>query len=85
MTLKIETSIGAGKTVIRLFGEIKSRHIELIEAKMNQRDDQIALDLGQVDLVDVNVVRFLAACEANGIKLLHCPRYVREWITQEQE
>jgi hypothetical protein len=30
--------------------------------------------------VDRETVRFLAACEARGIKLANCPSYVREWI-----
>jgi hypothetical protein len=33
-----------------------------------------------VRLVDREAVRFLAACEARGIQLKHCPSYVREWI-----
>ena len=85
MTFKIEKSSRAGKTTIRLFGEIKSEHIDLIEAEMNDRGYQIVLDLGEVGLVDVNVVRFLAACETECIQLLHCSRYVREWMTREQE
>jgi len=38
------------------------------------------LDLEEVRLVDREVVRFLAACEARGISLRNCPSYVREWI-----
>ncbi len=42
-------------------------------------------DLDGVTLVDVEVVRFLGACEADGIELLHCSRYIREWILREQD
>jgi hypothetical protein len=36
-----------------------------------------------VTVVDVGVVRFLGQCEREGIGLLHCPPYVREWISRE--
>ncbi len=33
-----------------------------------------------VMLVDRDAVRFLSACEAEGVRFLHCPPYRREWI-----
>jgi hypothetical protein len=33
-----------------------------------------------VRLVDREAVRFLASCEARGIRLTSCPPYIREWI-----
>ncbi|MGH7600762.1 MAG: hypothetical protein ACREOI_30775 [bacterium] len=45
----------------------------------------IVLDLKQVQLVDQDTVRFLARCEAVGIKLENCPAYIREWIARERE
>ncbi len=40
----------------------------------------ITLDLEEVRLVAREVIRFLADCEARGIKLKNCPSYVREWM-----
>jgi hypothetical protein len=45
---------------------------------------RILLDLAEVTLVDVEVVRFLSECEDGGIVLVHCPPYVREWILRER-
>jgi hypothetical protein len=45
---------------------------------------QVVLDLEDVKLVDRDVVRFLAVCEAEGIRLEHCSSYIREWIIQER-
>jgi hypothetical protein len=45
---------------------------------------RILLDLGEVTLVDVEVVRFLSDCENEGVVLVHCPPYVREWILRER-
>jgi hypothetical protein len=41
------------------------------------------LDLYEVVLVDVDVVRFFNACVSRRIVLLHCPLYVREWMARE--
>jgi hypothetical protein len=45
---------------------------------------RLVLDLDEVMLVDVVVVRFLIACEAEGIELLHCAPYIREWMSKER-
>ncbi len=39
----------------------------------------------EATLVDRAVVQFLAAREGEGVELLNCPRYIREWITKERE
>lgn len=46
---------------------------------------RVVLDLGEVTIVDADVVRFLMACEAEGIEFLHCPPFIREWILGEQD
>jgi hypothetical protein len=48
---------------------------------MKDRLFHTVLDLSEVSLVDVHVVRFLGTCQAEGVQLLHCSRYIREWIT----
>jgi hypothetical protein len=40
--------------------------------------------LEEVTLVDVEVVRFLGNCEAQGTKLANFSPYIREWIFREQ-
>ena len=42
------------------------------------------LDLTDVDLVDIAVVQFLISCEDEGVELMQCPPYVREWMTRER-
>src|SRR6202051_691431 len=44
-----------------------------------------ALQLKEVTLADAEVVRFLSACESEGIHLQHCLAYIREWIVRERE
>jgi hypothetical protein len=42
------------------------------------------LDLTDVNLVDIAVVRFLIRCEDEDVELMGCPPYVREWMTRER-
>jgi hypothetical protein len=42
------------------------------------------LDLAEVTLVDIAAVQFLVRCENEGVELVHCPPYVREWIIRER-
>ena len=44
----------------------------------------VKLDLSEVTLVDVDVVRFFGDQERQGIELVKCSPYVREWIQREQ-
>jgi hypothetical protein len=41
---------------------------------------RLILDLKEVRLVEAEAVEYLAGCEDAGIRLRHCPAYVREWI-----
>jgi hypothetical protein len=40
--------------------------------------------LDEVTLVDVWGVRFLIACEGDGIELHHCAPYIRNWMSGER-
>ena len=51
---------------------------------MNDGCERTILDLGQVTLVDLEVIRFLVSCEDSGVELVQCPPYVREWILRER-
>jgi hypothetical protein len=55
-----------------------------LKTELDRSDARAALDLEEVDLVDVECVRFLNACEAEGIAALHCSAYIREWMLQER-
>jgi hypothetical protein len=84
MTLKIEKVSEGRKTVIRLSGRLRSEHLDELKAQLEGDWRRIELDLDGVTLVDVEVVRFLSACEDGGVELLHCWPYIREWMLREQ-
>jgi hypothetical protein len=84
MTLKIERYADGQHTTLRLIGYLQAEYLEELRAQIERNGPRIALDLDEVTLVDVEVVRFLGLCEAEGIALLHCSPYIREWIAREQ-
>ena len=84
MTLKIERLCGKRRTRIRLSGELRSEHLDQVKAEIERGGPRITLDLEEVDLVDVDAVRFLNACEAEGISVLRCSPYIKEWMLRER-
>jgi hypothetical protein len=66
--------------VLRVSGRIDAENIAELKMQMQIHPSPIALDLGDVTLVDADAVRFLAVAEAAGTELRNCPLFVREWI-----
>ena len=85
MTLRIEKHSDAGKVVVRVSGRISSEYIEELKAEIMGEKPGTVLDLEHVTLVDVEGIRFLGLCEADGMELLHCSPYIREWIARERQ
>ena len=83
MTLRIEKTTDRHKTIIRLNGRLQSEHLDELKMQVNGEQSPIALDLEGVTLVDIEVVRFLNACDKSGVELLHCWPYIREWMIRE--
>ena len=85
MTLKIERDSHGGSTTIRLIGHFQSEHIGELKKQLQDNGPQLVLDLKELTVVDGEVVRFLAACRAEGIKIVHCSPYIRKWMAQERK
>lgn len=84
MTLRIERIPATPRTRIRLSGELRAEHLQELETEIERAGGPLALDLEQLDLVDVEAVRFLNVCVAEGVSVLHCSRYIREWMLRER-
>jgi len=82
--LRIEKDSGGCVTKLRLSGRIQSDQIASIRSEIGDECASKILDLSQVTLVDVGVVRFLISCEDQGIELMQCPPDVSECILRER-
>ena len=84
MTLRIEKYSDRDSTTIRLIGRMQAEHLSEIERQIEESGGNVTLDLEEVTLVDVQVVRFLGGCEARGIDVLNCSPYISDWIVKER-
>jgi hypothetical protein len=80
MTLKIERI----RSRIRLSGKFRSEHLDQVKAEIELCESPAVLDLEELNLIDVEAVCFLNACEAKGISVLHCSPYISEWMLRER-
>ena len=81
MTLKIERF----QARVRLSGELRSEHLGQVQAEIDRCGTSAVLDVEEVDLVDIESVRFLNRCEANGISVLNCSPYIKQWMWRERD
>jgi anti-anti-sigma regulatory factor len=79
--LRIQRSSKRG-VVFSLSGRIETEDVVELQRLLSLEavGQDITLDLQDITLVDRDAVKFLASCEAEGVKLENCPAYVREWI-----
>jgi hypothetical protein len=83
-TLKIEKDSQGAKTTIRLIGHFQSEHVGKLKKQLQQDGPLFILDLKEVTVVDVEVVRFLVESKADGVKVVHGSQYIRKWMAREQ-
>ena len=82
-TLKIERDSQGGKTTIRLIGHFQSEHVGELKKQLQNGGPLFILELKEVTVVDVEVVRFLVECKADGAKIVNCSQYIRKWMARE--
>ena len=82
--LKVQKSANGRFVVFALSGRIEAQHVPELQALFEAEDQSVMLDLKEVNLVDREAVRFLARCQARGVRIDNCPAYVREWILREE-
>jgi len=84
--LKITRSTHSRTATLALSGRVGSEHLADLRRLLEEaREYGLVLDLREVNLVSVGVVRFLIECEMQGIRLADCPAYVREWMAREKQ
>jgi anti-anti-sigma regulatory factor len=82
--LKITRVTEAGATRAIVSGRIDAPQLPDLRRFLEaEHTGNVVLDLTEVRLVDVEVVQFLLQCELEGIRLVGCPAYIREWMARE--
>ena len=83
MTCRIDRLAIERGAVLRVSGRITGDDLEILRTSLEE-SGVVAVDLAAIDLVDRDVVMFLAVKESGGIELTHCPAFIREWIARER-
>ena len=84
---KIERAVEDGIVVFKVSGRMQGELLAELEKAFagETKTPAVAVDMQGVRLADQETVRFLAMYEAQGVRLLNCPGYVREWIVRMRE
>jgi hypothetical protein len=64
---------------------MRAEHLSDLEKQIRENESRVVLDLEELDLIDVEAVRFLGTCETQGVTLLNCSPYIRHWIGKERD
>jgi anti-anti-sigma regulatory factor len=75
-----------GEVILKISGRMDAENVADVKMSLESEVDgrQRVLDLQDLTLVDRDAVTFLAECETDGVQLMNCPAYIREWITRER-
>ena len=81
MTCKVVRLIDRDHLVLLFIsGHLQEGYINMIDDLLAKETYPVALDLGEVTLVDREAVKFLATLDARGVGLRNCPGFIREWM-----
>jgi anti-anti-sigma regulatory factor len=82
--LRITRVTTTGTPTLILSGRIGAEQLPEVRRSVEaEQVGELVLDLREVTLVDVDVVRFFLRCDQQGIRFVHCPTYIREWMARE--
>jgi hypothetical protein len=84
MSCRIDRIVDGGGAALCISGRITRQDVDTLRDVLDDDAGAVAIDLKNVDLVDREVVKFLAGRELNGTALRNCSPYIREWVTRER-
>jgi hypothetical protein len=85
MTLRIERTAEGKTEIIRLIGRIEQQDLGTLETQTRGSGQVICIDLRDVTLIDIHVVRYLIARQRDGALFENIPAFIQEWMRREQE
>jgi hypothetical protein len=85
MTLKIERTSEGEREIIRLIGRIEQEDLEMLETQTRGSDKVICIDLRDVTLIDIHIVRYFIARQRVGVSFQNVPAFIQEWMRREQQ
>jgi hypothetical protein len=69
---------------LKVSGRLRRENLADLQKQVETDPARTVLDVSEVILVDLGVVRFLNACQDQGIEVATPPLYIREWMNRER-
>jgi anti-anti-sigma regulatory factor len=87
MTLRIDRQRSTDTVVLQLIGNLRVEHFDEVRAEIDAAGTGgvVALDVNGLTLVSVEGIRFLNACQDEGIAICSASPYVSEWMALERK
>lgn len=85
MSFRIDRTVsGDGIVVLGISGRIARQDLDTLHTILEAEEGAVAVSLENVELIDREVVKYLAQRELNGTVLRDCAAYIREWVSRER-
>jgi hypothetical protein len=84
MCFKIETIRSRNRLTLKISGRLRRENLADLQNRVETEPARTVLDVSEVNLVDIQVVRFLNACEDQGVEVANPSPYIREWMNRER-
>jgi hypothetical protein len=84
MCFKIETICSRNHMTLKISGRLRRENSADLQNRVKTNPTRTVLDVSEVNLVDLEVVRFLNACEDQGVEVANPSPYIREWMNRER-
>ena len=78
MTLRIDKRPSEDGLVVQLIGNLGIEHLAEVKAQVYVAGYHVLMDVGEVTLVSVEGIRFLNACQDDGIAVINASPYILE-------
>jgi hypothetical protein len=84
MCFKIETIRSRNRMTLKISDRLRRENLADLQNRVEADPTRTVLDVSEVTLVDLEVVRFLNACEDQGVEVANPSPYIREWMNRER-
>lgn len=84
MCFKIETIRSRDRMTLKVSGRLRRENLAYLQNRVKIDPTRTVLDVSEVNLVDLEVVSFLNACEDQGVEVVNPSPYIREWMSRER-
>jgi anti-anti-sigma regulatory factor len=78
---------GNADVVLTVSGCIQAGNLDALSGLLGAEREHagLVLDLKDLVLVDGDAIRFLCACQREGVVLRNCPPYISTWMARERD